>query len=271
VTSPSVPSTSAEPRQRDPFLIRSWRAFRQQGIVGVAKKVHRRLFLLRTKQHPFDRQFGVDTSGFIAVDDLKTGHPNEGYSEAYWGTAPSLFAQVMEAWRATLPGDLKVEDYSFFDLGCGKGRVVLMASDIPFRSVTGIELNPKLTAIARENLSIWMRTQRACQSTQVLTGDATAPELPDGPVLLYLFNSFNAHLVKLLVDQLLEQAPERSWPVDILYTHALHPACFEQTDSFEMIAKGEVTFSWNDASADVFGASKEDFRIYRLAGSATIS
>src|SRR5262249_19084439 len=40
----------------------------------------------------------------------------------------------------------------FIDLGAGKGRVVALAAQYPFRRVQGVEISPQLVAAARVNL-----------------------------------------------------------------------------------------------------------------------
>src|ERR1700744_2203401 len=45
--------------------------------------------------HPFDAQFGVDTSGLIY--ELPSGHQHDAYNNGYFGVAPSVFHAVMGA------------------------------------------------------------------------------------------------------------------------------------------------------------------------------
>ena len=92
----------------------------------------------REPRHPFDVAYGMDTSGLIYADRLPSGHENDRYSEGYYGTAPSLFIGAISLWMSGLApaaqgtrgqwdegtGEL-LEDYTFVDLGCGKGRVVM--------------------------------------------------------------------------------------------------------------------------------------------------
>ena len=132
---------------------------------------------------------------------LTTGHPNDFYSEGYYATAPSLFFHgALARWQMTLSGP-SIEDYTFVDLGCGKGRVLMMAVEYPFRSIVGIELNAKLTRIARRNLAKWMRSPRACRAVSVVEGDVLQLPIPDSPVVLFLFNSFEAEIVRRLLDR----------------------------------------------------------------------
>jgi hypothetical protein len=82
--------------------------------------------------HPFDARYGTDTSGWVNRRRLRDGHPNSVFISAYFGTPPSRFANAIERWRAT-PDSPAPERCRFVDLGCGKGRVLLLASRMPFR------------------------------------------------------------------------------------------------------------------------------------------
>jgi SAM-dependent methyltransferase len=128
--------------------------------------------------HPFDREHGVDTSGLYYADRLPSGHAHDRYSEGYYATAPSLFHGAMSLWMNSLGAGMRVEDYCFVDLGCGKGRVVLMASGYRFRAVRGIELNADLVRVARRNLRRWRRAGKAvCRDAGVDGGDVLGSEM----------------------------------------------------------------------------------------------
>jgi SAM-dependent methyltransferase len=109
----------------------------------------------------------VDTSGLLYANALATGHPNDIYSEGYYATAPSLFHGALALWQKCLYG-LVVGNYTFIDLGCGKGRVLLMASDYSFHAIVGVELNAKLAAVANKNLAKWMRSPGAGRTASVV-------------------------------------------------------------------------------------------------------
>ena len=91
-------------------------------------------------QHPFDQIHGVETSGLIAAGNLITGHPNDSHVTAYYGVAPSILRTLIACWRDTPPPH-PIHSYTFIDYGAGKGRAMLVASELPFRKVIGIELN----------------------------------------------------------------------------------------------------------------------------------
>src|SRR3984957_12549308 len=115
-------------------------------------------------QHPFDQIHGVETSGLIAAGNLTTGHPNDAHVTAYYGVAPSILRPLIDLWRATNPPH-PIHHYTFVDIGAGKGRAMLVASELPFHQVIGIELNPNLADIAQNNLDHWLATHAAAPTS----------------------------------------------------------------------------------------------------------
>ena len=111
---------------------------------------------LPTAEHEFDRRYGVDTSGLVWSVDLKTGSPSDAWNTAYYGIGPSVFHRVM----AQVPESLQ-RTATFIDLGCGKGRAVLLASEYPFAHVIGVEIAPQLHRIAVENVARYTAARNA--------------------------------------------------------------------------------------------------------------
>src|SRR5580698_4756503 len=99
--------------------------------------------------HPFDEHFGVETSGLIY--ELPSGHQHDLHNNGYFAVAPSVFHAIMRAMLEQL--HLDFQRFRFVDLGSGKGRALLLASDYPFREIIGVELSPELDRIARANIA----------------------------------------------------------------------------------------------------------------------
>jgi SAM-dependent methyltransferase len=100
----------------------------------------------------------------------------------YQPTDPALFREMM----ATLPVDCKA--FTFIDLGSGKGRTLLMASEYPFQRIVGVELLPELHQIAQQNLALYKSDSQKCFALEAVCGDATTFSFPPEPLVLYLFN-----------------------------------------------------------------------------------
>ena len=229
-------------------------------------RVRSRFLSHEQDEHPFDQQNGVDTSGLLYADALTSGHAHDFFSEGYYATAPSLFHGAMARWQATLSGPA-IEDYTFIDLGCGKGRVLMMASTLPFRAVLGVELNEKLARTARRNLVEWFRSPRACHAVRVVGGDVLDLAFPDGPLVLFLFNSFDAEIVRGLLERLAKASQSHSSPIDLIYIHPEHDSLVRRSAGMHLLVDEEIAFSTEDAAADAFEVSIDQCCIYRWNGS----
>ncbi len=91
--------------------------------------------------HPFDLENGVRTSGLIVGRHLKTGSPRDRQTTAYYGVAPSVFQALVRRWRRMRPAH-PLEETTFLDIGAGMGRAVLLAAEMPFHDVIGVEMHP---------------------------------------------------------------------------------------------------------------------------------
>jgi SAM-dependent methyltransferase len=242
----------------------------------------RRLFAARPAKHPFDRRHKVDTGGLIYAEALAWGHEHDHESAGYYATAPSLFHQAIVRWSGLLADSgYAVGDWTFVDIGAGKGRVVMMASEYPFREVVGVELNPGLIKIARRNLRTWTRARMrirmrtrfrtqspsacACGYVHLVKGDALSFPLPDGPVVLFFFNSFEREMVRMWLERLVDAARSRSAPIDLIYAHPEHRELIQQTPGMELLADEVMPFSEEDAAADVFGVTMDRYAVYRMS------
>src|SRR5438045_5385838 len=89
---------------------------------------------------------------------------------------------------------LDFPEFVFLDLGSGKGRTLMMASDYPFQRIIGVELLPALNQVARENIALYKGESQKCLAIESICADATTFPLPAAPLVLYLFNPFPGEL-----------------------------------------------------------------------------
>jgi hypothetical protein len=108
------------------------------------------------------------------------------------------------------------------------GRAVLLASEVPFRQVIGVELHPALVRIARRNLAAWRKTGRALCPARVVAHDAVDFALPQGPCVAFLFNPFGALVMRRWLRALTTAFADRAGQLDILYINNEQEAVFEE-------------------------------------------
>jgi SAM-dependent methyltransferase len=220
---------------------------------------------VKPQVHPFDARYGVETGGLIGGGELRSGHRNDVFNTAYYGMAPSRFQRVMEYWIAdqTHPG---LENYSFVDLGCGKGRAVMMASEFDFREVVGVELHPPLAGIAETNVAVWTAAGRAVCPVRIVCGDATEFVFPEGPCLLYLFNPFAAPVMKRLIERIEEDFRGRPGMLDLIYFNPESGPLLEAHGGFELLWTGTVAMSEEDTAVDLVASAEDLCSVYRWIG-----
>ncbi len=192
---------------------------REEGPGPTARAVARRLDRITWtaasdfRDRQFDRARNVDTSGIqhwnteAIAADASFAHATE-----YQGVPARRFTRLIDALPITR------REWTFIDLGCGKGKALVLAAELGFGRVVGVELSPALTRIAEANAAS-MRASGAV--ADVVCQDATTFVFPPEPTVVFLFNPFDASIMEKVVqrlDESLERAPR---PMYVVYLNAL--------------------------------------------------
>jgi len=234
------------------------------GTLEVAARHANPWYKPRNQQfiHPFDTEYGVDTSGLISAVRLAVGHKHDSYVTAYAGIPPSRFRYVVEKWKSW-PPELPVEEYTFIDIGCGKGRAILMASQLPFREVIGVELNTDLAATAAKNVEIWKAAGRSVAPTRALCQDGTEFVFPETPCLLYLSNPFAEPVVKQLLEGIERSFTANPRVLDIIYFTPKAGHLFAEHPMYTELWSEEIAMSPEDAAVELVCAVRDICTAYR--------
>ena len=216
-----------------------------------------------TQPHPFDVAYGVDTGGLVWGEGLERPRDEDAayWATGYYGISPSAFTAAMERL------DLEWPRFTFVDVGCGKGRGLLLALRFPFRRVVGVELSPALAAVAQANLERFRAPWRQDGvPAEAVAGDATQFALPEGPLVLFLYHPFAAPVMKRFLALVLaagEQAERRE--VYLLYANPELGEMVAGTAGFEALWKQLFSLTAEEGAADRFGSYGEVFAAFRVA------
>ena len=189
--------------------------------------------------HPFDEENGVRTSGLVAGRHLTSGHAHDRHATAYYGVAPSVFHALLTRWRKSRPAS-PVERTSFIDMGAGMGRALLLAAELPFRRVIGVELHPALVRVARRNLAAWRKAGRIIPPARIEIGDAVEFTFPPGPCVAFLFNPFGAVVMRRWLSAVTKAFAGRPGELDILYVNNEQEGVIEQRRNSEQRRRGRM-------------------------------
>jgi trans-aconitate methyltransferase len=144
------------------------------------------------------------------------------------GQAIQYGTAKMDAFTRLLASlDIQHELYSFLDLGCGKGRALLLASRFPFKKIIGVELSHELQQTCQVNISRFRSDWQQCTNIVSLYQNATEFTFPVENSVLYLFNPFGAETLSSVVANLeasIHLAPRR---VYVIYVKPVHRRVFD--------------------------------------------
>jgi hypothetical protein len=176
--------------------------------------------------HPFDSANGIDTSGYVAAEDLPQSPLGQTKSVCYAGSQPSVL-------RAALKSLPPMNDYTFIDLGAGKGRPIIVASEFPFREVIGVELFTELAQVGQKNLEIVRQRHSGRAPMRIENGDAATFQFPDGNFVLFLYNPFGADVTRFVLQNAEEALRSKARKVFVVYYNPVHGGLFDESPLFE--------------------------------------
>lgn len=141
----------------------------------------------------------------------------------YQPTVEEEFAAIM-SHLATVD----LQTYTFIDLGSGKGRALLLAAMYPFAHIVGVEVQPELDAIARQNIERFHEPSQQCSSIGLLCADAREYDFPATDIVLYLFNPFPDYVLREVLKNLIESARRSPRSIFVLYNAPFEKQEFER-------------------------------------------
>ncbi len=168
----------------------------------------------------YDARTGLDT----AADEPGLEVPqNVTYDD------PIFYARIKPRIFAALMKDVPVDpaDYTFIDLGCGKGAALLLALDHGFRSVVGVESNSRLVPIAQHNVEKYAAAKKIACQVEIIDADVVHYAFPDSPSVLYLYNPFGPDTLGAVVENLQSSLDRSPRDVVVAYVSPWHTATLD--------------------------------------------
>jgi SAM-dependent methyltransferase len=153
----------------------------------------------------FDTTRSVHTSGHL---------PPSTASQVVGEIRDSLhYGPVRAANARAALRELPIDDYSdytFIDIGSGKGRVLFLAAEHPFRRVQGVEFATHLHEDALANIQRYSHWRQRCANIESINADAAEFEFPNENLVIYFANPFGPETMGRVLanlDQSLERNP----------------------------------------------------------------
>jgi len=128
----------------------------------------------------FDLRHGTDTARTVPPWKYKNDSPSARYGAPYQTVD---YQALEEALKASVR-DRNPATLTFVDIGCGKGRALIIASGLGFKQVIGVEFVHQLAEIARKNM-----VTAGVANAVVIEADAAGYRFPETDMVVYFFAS----------------------------------------------------------------------------------
>ncbi|TSE11167.1 class I SAM-dependent methyltransferase [Mesorhizobium intechi] len=201
-------------------LLEPLRLIRRHGLVASLGFVQRNIrhMLADRLARRWDRRHGVDTAGSIQLGALNVVGPHRAMGNEAVCTSPRTFDFIMKS----LPRDL--HDHTFIDIGSGKSRTLLLASQYPFAEIIGVEFARELVDIARSNIERFRAPSRKCRALGVVEADAAVYDFPQVPLVVYFYNPFSKDVFDIVLKNLVSSLKRHPRDCFIIYGSSSHRA-----------------------------------------------
>lgn len=160
----------------------------------------------------FDRKFGVNTSGIIRLYQYRDINADQKETGIHYEPTPVPALNLMLKALA-----IDHSKYTFVDFGSGKGRVLLLASEYPYREIIGVEFSQTLHNIAENNIKAWKNPKQKCFTLKSICMDARDFKLPNDPLILFFFTPFKPNVITKVVANIQESLKDNPRAVQILF------------------------------------------------------
>jgi SAM-dependent methyltransferase len=185
---------------------------------------------IEERTEAFDARFGTDTAApFFGREQKPATH-------FYVATTASLIYEILNSLA------LPANTFAFVDMGSGKGRALLVASEFSFTKIVGIELSPQLHRIAGENIKRYSPASQQCTAFQLHCMNVVDYVYGPEPLVLFLFDPFGRETLRRVIANLERSLSTRPRKAYVVY---VYPQFEEELQNSRVLRKlGEGGPRW---------------------------
>ena len=177
----------------------------------------------------FDASRGVHTSQEVDLRGLNlVGQRKDSFK--YRPIRPSIARKILR--------DLPITDpvqYTFIDVGSGKGRMLFLAAEYRFREIQGIEFAAELHDSAEANIRSYHSSKQRCSRIRSLLLNASDYSFPDDNLVIYFFNPFGHQVMSDVVQNLETSLGERPRDMLVIMVYPDFAYLLDSSKSFHLL------------------------------------
>jgi len=177
--------------------------------------------------HLFDIRYGIDTCTHSKLTELTIDSDNKARAKMYWPTRAVALRKLFNVMQPMIPADSV-----FVDFGCGKGRVLLIASEFGFREVRGVEFAHELCEIAKKNYDVYKAKTGFSKECRIIECDATNYAINTDENVFFMFDPFDETILIKVLSNIAASLQTQRRKILIIYHRPKYDHIIEQGDDF---------------------------------------
>jgi len=173
----------------------------------------------------FDLRYGTDTTRSVEI--------HRQHAESYRATEAASLMSLMR--KLNLP-----KGGVFVDLGSGKGRVLLIAAQLGFKRIVGVEFSGELCEIARENVKAFSRRTQLAARIDIVRSDVANYLIESEQSVFFMYNPFDEVVMARVLTNLrssITRFPRRIW---LIYGKPVHDEAVSKSDLFSACEEFQI-------------------------------
>lgn len=181
---------------------------------------------IEERKEAFDARFGTDTAAPSFGGGLKAG------AYFYVATTASVVYEILDSLV------LEPDTFAFVDMGSGKGRAVMVASEFAFARIVGIELSPQLHRIALENVKRYSPASQKCTNFELKRMNVLDYKYGPEPVVLFLFDPFGRDTLRGVIANLEASLRENPREAYVVYVYPQFEDVLQGSEVLHKVKEG---------------------------------
>lgn len=205
---------------------------RRHGLIGTVHLVPLKLAILASKfgDRLFDVHHKTHTAGIVELDELEITSENKARGIRYEPTRAWPFEELMR--RVNIP-----REGAFVDMGCGKGRVLLLAASVGFSRLVGVDFSEELCQHARRNIADYSnRNDRCAPHFEIIHCDAVDYPIDRRDSVFYFFNPFDGEVMSRVLSRIVDSAKRFPRPIWLIYLNPVWRSVLDQSPNLDLAA-----------------------------------
>lgn len=176
------------------------------------------IFIMHCIDYCFDLTHGTDTMSWVSLKDLKINSDNKSRGVNY---QPSRIVPLKMLLKK-----LNIhQGNTLVDIGCGKGRVLLIGADLGFKECRGIEFAEHLCEIAKKNIKCFSKNNNA--KIKIINIDAVKYIFKKDESVFFMFHPFDSKVMDIIMNNINKSIKEYNRDIYIIYSNPVYQDVIE--------------------------------------------